>query len=65
MDAWEPGRAQPSFDKQYVRDWLTSSASGWDRNGDTPPPALPEAVVAATRAKYIEAFERLTGREFR
>jgi phosphoribosylaminoimidazole-succinocarboxamide synthase len=65
MDAWEPGRAQPSFDKQFVRDWLTSPASGWDRTGDTPPPALPVGVVEATRAKYIEAFERLTGRAFR
>ncbi|MEV4441692.1 phosphoribosylaminoimidazolesuccinocarboxamide synthase [Streptomyces sp. NPDC049577] len=60
-DTWQPGRPQPSFDKQYVRDWLTSPASGWDRHGDTPPPALPEEVVERTRAKYIEAYERLTG----
>ncbi|MFE5141957.1 phosphoribosylaminoimidazolesuccinocarboxamide synthase [Streptomyces fagopyri] len=60
-DAWEPGRAQPSFDKQFVRDWLTSSASGWDRRSEQPPPALPAEVVEATSAKYIEAFERLTG----
>ncbi|MCX3062484.1 phosphoribosylaminoimidazolesuccinocarboxamide synthase [Streptomyces beihaiensis] len=60
-DQWEPGRAQPSFDKQFVRDWLTSSASGWDRTSEQPPPALPEDVVAATRAKYVEAYERLTG----
>ncbi|MEU1534845.1 phosphoribosylaminoimidazolesuccinocarboxamide synthase [Streptomyces fagopyri] len=60
-DAWEPGRAQPSFDKQFVRDWLTSSASGWDRKSEQPPPALPAEVVEATSAKYIEAFERLTG----
>ncbi|GGR80323.1 phosphoribosylaminoimidazole-succinocarboxamide synthase [Streptomyces aureoverticillatus] len=60
-DQWEPGRAQPSFDKQYVRDWLTSAASGWDRAGEQPPPPLPADVVDATRAKYIEAFERLTG----
>ncbi|MFG2233342.1 phosphoribosylaminoimidazolesuccinocarboxamide synthase [Streptomyces sp. NPDC048723] len=60
-DAWEPGRSQPSFDKQYVRDWLASPESGWDRTGELPPPALPEEVVARTRAKYIEAFERLTG----
>ncbi|MFD8424179.1 phosphoribosylaminoimidazolesuccinocarboxamide synthase [Streptomyces sp. NPDC059466] len=60
-DAWEPGRAQPSFDKQFVRDWLTSSESGWDRSSEQPPPALPAHVVEATSAKYIEAFERLTG----
>ncbi|MEU2449035.1 phosphoribosylaminoimidazolesuccinocarboxamide synthase [Streptomyces sp. NPDC012765] len=60
-DQWEPGRPQPSFDKQYVRDWLASAESGWDRKGELPPPALPEEVVARTRAKYIEAFERLTG----
>jgi phosphoribosylaminoimidazole-succinocarboxamide synthase len=64
LDEWEPGHAQPSFDKQYVRDWLTSPASGWDRASDAPPPPLPEAVVAATRAKYVEAYERLTGRTF-
>jgi phosphoribosylaminoimidazole-succinocarboxamide synthase len=60
-DGWEPGRAQPSFDKQYVRDWLTSSASGWDRSSDAPPPALPADVVERTRARYLEAYERLTG----
>lgn len=63
-DAWEPGHAQPSFDKQYVRDWLTSPASGWDRAGDTPPPPLPLDVVERTRARYVEAYERLTGRAF-
>ncbi|MBW8804247.1 MAG: phosphoribosylaminoimidazolesuccinocarboxamide synthase [Catenulisporales bacterium] len=63
-DQWHPGRAQPSFDKQYVRDWLTSPASGWDRGSDTPPPALPEDVVQATRARYVEAYERLTGEKF-
>ena len=61
-DQWQPGRAQPSFDKQFVRDWLTSAESGWDRRGDVPPPELPESVVVRTRAKYIEAYERLTGR---
>ena len=61
-DEWEPGRAQPSFDKQYVRDWLTSPASGWDRASDTPPPPLPDDVVERTRDRYLEAFERLTGR---
>ncbi|MDC7122450.1 phosphoribosylaminoimidazolesuccinocarboxamide synthase [Cellulomonas fimi] len=60
-DAWEPGRAQPSFDKQFVRDWLTSAASGWDRGSDVPPPSLPADVVERTRDRYLEAFERLTG----
>ncbi len=64
LDLWEPGHAQPSFDKQYVRDWLTSPSSGWDRALDSAPPPLPESVVEATRAKYIEAYERLTGRTF-
>ncbi|MFI7005628.1 phosphoribosylaminoimidazolesuccinocarboxamide synthase [Streptomyces sp. NPDC050145] len=59
-DQWQPGRAQPSYDKQFVRDWLTG-ASGWDRKSEQPPPALPDEVVAATRAKYIEAYELLTG----
>jgi phosphoribosylaminoimidazole-succinocarboxamide synthase len=60
-DLYEPGHAQPSYDKQYVRDWLTSPASGWDKSSDTPPPPLPDEVVAKTREKYIEAYERLTG----
>jgi phosphoribosylaminoimidazole-succinocarboxamide synthase len=60
-DQYEPGHAQPSYDKQYVRDWLTSPASGWDRASDTPPPPLPDDVVERTRAKYIEAYEKLTG----
>lgn len=63
-EGWEPGHAQPSYDKQYVRDWLTSGASGWDRSSNTPPPALPAEVVERTRAKYVEAYERLTGRRF-
>lgn len=63
-EEWQPGRAQPSYDKQFVRDWLTSDASGWDRSSDTPPPPLPDDVVEQTRAKYIEAYERLTGRRF-
>jgi phosphoribosylaminoimidazole-succinocarboxamide synthase len=63
-DAWRPGRAQPSFDKQYVRDWLLSGASGWSRATDAPPPPLPQEVVAATRARYVEAYERLTGLRF-
>lgn len=60
-DRWEPGRSQPSFDKQFVRDWLASSASGWDRTSDAAPPSLPADVVARTRARYLEAYERLTG----
>ncbi|MEM6330402.1 MAG: phosphoribosylaminoimidazolesuccinocarboxamide synthase [Planctomycetota bacterium] len=59
-DQYQPGRGQPSFDKQYVRDWLL--ASDWDRRSE--PPALPDDVVAKTRAKYIEALERLTGQAF-
>jgi len=60
-DEWQPGRAQASFDKQFVRDWLTSAASGWDRASDVPPPELPADVVERTRARYLEAYERLTG----
>jgi phosphoribosylaminoimidazole-succinocarboxamide synthase len=60
-DQWQPGRAQPSYDKQYVRDWLLSPASGWDRAAGGPPPPLPDEVVDRTRAKYVEAYERLTG----
>ena len=60
-DQYQPGRAQPSYDKQFVRDWLTSPASGWDKNSGKEPPALPDDVVAKTREKYIEAYERLTG----
>jgi len=59
-DGYEPGRSQPSFDKQFVRDWATST--GWDK---TPPaPELPPDIVAATRDKYIEAYERITGEPF-
>jgi phosphoribosylaminoimidazole-succinocarboxamide synthase len=61
---WEPGHTQPSYDKQIVRNWLTSAESGWDRASGSKPPALPAEVVARTRAKYIEAYERLTGRPF-
>jgi phosphoribosylaminoimidazole-succinocarboxamide synthase len=63
-DQWKPGHAQPSFDKQYVRDWLTSPASGWSRSSGDAPPPLPDAVVEQTRAKYVEAYERLTGARF-
>jgi phosphoribosylaminoimidazole-succinocarboxamide synthase len=59
-DQYQPGRAQPSFDKQFVRDWLETT--GWDKN--SPPPNLPEEVVARTRQKYTEAYQRLTGRAF-
>jgi len=62
-DQWQPGRAQPSFDKQYVRDWLTSPASGWDRAADTPPPPLPDDVVTRTQERYLDAYRRLTGRD--
>jgi len=61
---YEPGRAQASFDKQFVRDWLTSDESGWDRASGEVPPALPADVVEKTRARYVEAYERLTGRTF-
>lgn len=60
-DAWQPGRAQESYDKQVVRDWLTSPGSGWDRASETPPPPLPEEVVARTRERYVAAYELLTG----
>ena len=57
---YRPGRSQPSFDKQFVRDWL--SGTDWDKN--SPPPALPDDIVAKTRQKYIDAYERLTGQAF-
>jgi phosphoribosylaminoimidazole-succinocarboxamide synthase len=63
-DEWQPGRAQASYDKQIVRDWLLSEESGWDRSAGGPPPPLPPEVVERTRARYIEAYERLTGRRF-
>lgn len=59
-DRYKPGGGQPSYDKQFVRDWLETT--GWDKN--SPPPRLPDEVVMKTREKYIEAFERLTGRPF-
>ena len=59
-DEYEPGRGQPSFDKQFVRDWL--DRSGWDHS--PPPPELPQEVVGATRGRYVEAYERVTGRPF-
>ena len=60
-EAWQPGRSQVSFDKQFVRDWLTSPASGWDRHGQEPPPPLPDRIVEQTRHMYVAAFERITG----
>ena len=62
-DQWQPGQITPSFDKQYVRDWLNSAESGWDKKSGENPPVLPESVVTATRDRYIEAFVRLTGEE--
>ena len=59
-DTYEEGKVQPSFDKQYVRDWLTNT--GWDK--ESTPPHLPDDVVQATRARYVEAFERLSGTTF-
>ncbi|HEY1592133.1 MAG TPA: phosphoribosylaminoimidazolesuccinocarboxamide synthase [Solirubrobacteraceae bacterium] len=59
-DEYEPGRGQPSFDKQYVRDW--ASSTGWDRTPPAPP--IPDDVVARTREKYVEAYERITGQPF-
>ena len=62
-DQWQPGRTQPSYDKQIVRNWLTAE-SGWDRASGVAPPPLPDHVVELTRAKYVEAYERLTGLTF-
>jgi phosphoribosylaminoimidazole-succinocarboxamide synthase len=61
VDGYEVGRSQPSFDKQYVRDW--AAGSGWDKR--PPAPAIPDDVVAGTRARYIEAYELITGEPFR
>jgi phosphoribosylaminoimidazole-succinocarboxamide synthase len=60
---WQPGGPLESFDKQFVRNWLLHE-SGWDRASDAAPPPLPDGIVAATRAKYVEAYERLTGTSF-
>jgi phosphoribosylaminoimidazole-succinocarboxamide synthase len=59
--SWEPGHSQPSFDKQPIRDWLVSPASGWDRSGDAAPPELTDVVVQATRERYSTAYRLLTG----
>ena len=58
-DTYEPGSSQPSFDKQFVRNWLNAN---WDRTGN--PPRLPEDIIAKTSEKYIQAYEKLTGRTF-
>ena len=63
-DSYEVGVVQPSYDKQFVRNWLTGPESGWDRHGDTDPPPLPAEIAAATRARYIEAYERISGLNF-
>lgn len=64
LEEWAPGQAQPSYDKQIVRNWLISPESGWDRSSGERPPALPAEIVERTRSRYIEAFERLTGERF-
>ncbi len=61
---WQPGRAQPSYDKQIVRNWLLSPESGWDRGSGEAPPPLPPDVVDRTRRRYLEAYELLTGEAF-
>ncbi|CQD23814.1 phosphoribosylaminoimidazole-succinocarboxamide synthase [Mycolicibacterium conceptionense] len=63
-ETYQQGVVQDSFDKQFVRNWLTGPDSGWDRRGDTPPPPLPEEIVTATRDRYIEAYERISGLRF-
>lgn len=63
-EEWRPGRSQPSYDKQIVRDWLLSPESGWDKASGEAPPPLPGEIVERTRARYIEAYERLTGHSF-
>ncbi|MFG2071925.1 phosphoribosylaminoimidazolesuccinocarboxamide synthase [Nonomuraea maritima] len=63
-DDWEPGRQQHAFDKQFVRDWLLSPESGWDKSSGNPPPRLPDDVVERTRQRYLEAYERITGAPF-
>ena len=63
-DDYTEGQVQQSFDKQFVRNWLTGAESGWDRHGDQLPPPLPPDIVAATRARYIEAYERISGLRF-
>ncbi len=63
-DEWQPGRAQPSYDKQIVRNWALSAESGWDRTTGQAPPPLPPEVIERTRSRYVEAYELLTGETF-
>ena len=63
-DTYREGVVQPSFDKQFVRNWLTGPESGWDRHGDVAPPPLPPGIITATRERYIEAYERISGLTF-
>jgi len=63
-DTYTQGVVQPSFDKQFVRNWLTGPESGWDRDGSAPPPPLPDDIIYATRTRYIEAYERISGLSF-
>ena len=63
-DEWRPGQTQPSYDKQFVRNWLLSPESGWDRASNTQPPNLPDEIVAKTRERYVQAYELLTGLTF-
>jgi phosphoribosylaminoimidazole-succinocarboxamide synthase len=63
-ETYQQGVVQDSFDKQFVRNWLIGPESGWDRHGDKPPPPLPADIVDATRARYIEAYERISGLKF-
>jgi phosphoribosylaminoimidazole-succinocarboxamide synthase len=63
-DQWQPGRAQPSYDKQIVRNWALSAESGWDRSSGEAPPPLPDEVVERTRSRYLEAYELLTGQRW-
>lgn len=63
-DTYQQGVVQPSFDKQFVRNWLTGTDSGWDRLGAAAPPPLPDDIVEATRSRYIEAYERISGLSF-
>ncbi|TYL45352.1 phosphoribosylaminoimidazolesuccinocarboxamide synthase [Nocardioides sp. BGMRC 2183] len=63
-EEWQPGRTQPSYDKQIVRNWALSAESGWDKASGQAPPSLPDAVVEHTRNRYLEAYERLTGERF-
>ncbi|WKD58734.1 phosphoribosylaminoimidazolesuccinocarboxamide synthase [Corynebacterium caspium] len=64
LAGYRAGEVQPSFDKQYVRNWLTSSKSGWNKALGEQPPALPGSVIEATRERYVEAYERITGKTF-